>query len=252
MNPNKEFRLYVIDKLKQFISQYNLRTGIIDKSVSKNLLKDIYDKLKLKQGLAEHIEFWNEKVKKVICFYYYSFGNIDICFFRGSYSIEWLYGGFYIIICKTYADNPEGIIRFVSRLYEERGDIEKHYMIMKEKLKELEIQQKKEKKAAEIARMSICAIVAEKMSGTEHEWFISEEKTRSVLLIKTKCGKMLEITLGHKSFTKKISVLTDIINQFETFMETLPYAVNIKDLTYTTKSGRITWNKGSEIRKERQ
>lgn len=250
MDPEKEFKLYVIDKLKQFKSQYNLRTGI-DKSVSENLLKDIYGKLKLKQGLAEHIEFWNEKR---IYFRHHCFGYsvFSIRFIQGLYHIEWLYGGFYIIICKTYADNPEGIIRFVSRLYEERDDIEKHYMIMKEKLKELEIQQKKEKKAAEITRMSIRAIVTEKMSGTEHEWFISEEKTRSVLLIKTKYGKMLEITLGHKSFTKKISVLTDIINQFETFMETLPYAVNIKDLTYTTKSGRITWNKGSEIRKERQ
>ena len=243
MDPEKEFNLYVIDKLKQFKSQYNLQTGIIDKSVSKNLLKDIYGKLKLKQGLAEHIEFWNEEV---IYFHHY----LHIRFIRGSYHIVWLYGVFLNII--IYADNPEGIIRFVSRLYEERDDIEKHYMIMKEKLKELEIQQKKEKKAAEIARMSIRAIVAEKMSGTEHEWFISEEKTRSVLLIKTKCGKMLEITLGHKSFTKKIPVLTDIINKFETFIETLPYAVNIKDLTYTTKSGRITWNKGSEIRKERQ
>jgi len=248
MNPNKEFRLYVIDKLKQFISQYNLQKGI-DKSVSKNLLKDIYDKLKLKQGLSDYIGFWNEKI---IYFHHHCFGDIVIRFIRGSYQIAWLFGVFYNIICETYADNPEGIISFVCRLYEERDDIEKHYMIMKEKLKELEIQQKKEKKAAEIARMSIRAIVAEKMSGTEHEWFISEEKTRSVLLIKTKCGKMLEITLGHKSFTKKISVLTDIINQFETFMETLPYAVNIKDLTYTTKSGRITWNKGSEIRKERQ
>ena len=104
----------------------------------------------------------------------------------------------------------------------------------------LEVQ--KESKLHQTAAASIRAVVEAKMGVTDYEWCLVEESERSILQIKMKRGKMIEITFGHKTFTDKIPELMTVITQMDTLLQGIPYPVNVRSY------GRnIPWKRGGAL-----
>ncbi len=97
-------------------------------------------------------------------------------------------------------------------------------------------------KLHQIAVSSLEAIIPKIMAKTSYEWNLVEEKTRSVLHIKTKRGKMIEISLGHKTFQKLLPDMIKVIEQTERYLDSVPYPVNIKNCSKSAK-----WRKGEGV-----
>lgn len=133
---------------------------------------------------------------------------------------------------RCYSNRTQEIIALFNKVYE---DYEKNM----EELNGLLLEVKKERKIHEMAKSSILTFVPNLMSQTNYEWNLIEEDERFILQIKMKRGKMMEITLGNKTFTEKLPDMMRVISQIEQLLATIPYPVNIKSY------GRnIRWRKG--------
>lgn len=102
------------------------------------------------------------------------------------------------------------------------------YESNKNELTNLLLEYEKNEKIKTVAQQSIKAIVEAKMTGTGYKWDLQEEGSRCVLRIKMKRGKMIELTLGYKSFTEKIPEMLEVIKQMENLLDTIPYPVNVR------------------------
>lgn len=114
------------------------------------------------------------------------------------------------------------IIELFSKVYD---DYEDNKNQLNSQLQEIV---KKEKIEA-ISQQSIRTIVESKMSGSNYKWNLVQEKTRMLLQIKMKKNKMIEISLGYKTFTNKIPDLMEVITQMESILEMVPYPVDIRN-----------------------
>ena len=97
---------------------------------------------------------------------------------------------------------------------------------------------RKEQKIHQLAQTSIRTVVSAILLQTNHEWNLTEEASRSVLQIKMRHGMMMEISLGHKSFTKKIPEMKTVIEQMEQLLDEIPYPVTIRRY-----GNNINWKK---------
>lgn len=131
--------------------------------------------------------------------------------------------------CSSYC--KEEILKLIGKIYTDYD----------ENLSQLKTLIQKEQKIHEIATNSINAVIPKIMSQTNHDWSLIEESSRSVLLIKLKRGKMMEIALNHKTFSDKIPEMPNVIKQIEQLLKTIPYPVNIKSCRKN-----IHWNKGKK------
>lgn len=134
-----------------------------------------------------------------------------------------------------HSNNRNEVLSLIDRIYD---DYERNM----EELDALLVEVKKEQKVHEIAQTSIRTIVPTIMAKTNHEWNLLEEDARSVLQIKLKHGKMMEIYLGHKSFSDKIPEMLKVIEQIENLLETIPYPVDIKNC-----GRKIRWEKNGSV-----
>ncbi len=134
-----------------------------------------------------------------------------------------------------HSNNRNEVLSLIDRIYD---DYERNM----EELDALLVEVKKEQKVHEIAQTSIRTIVPSIMAKTNHEWNLVEEDARSVLQIKLKHGKMMEISLGHKSFSDKIPEMLKVIEQIENLLETIPYPVDIKNC-----GRKIRWEKNGGV-----
>ena len=97
----------------------------------------------------------------------------------------------------------------------------------------------KQKKIRQTAQTTIQTLIPALMARTSYEWNLVEEDSRAILQVKTKRAKMMEITLGYKSFSDKIPDLLEVIGQVDKFVESIPFPVDIKSY------GRnIPWKQG--------
>lgn len=125
----------------------------------------------------------------------------------------------------------EAIIALVDRLH---NDHEKNMAELQAELFAFE----KEQKIHSLAQTSIRIVVQNIMSQSAYEWNLVEEERRSVLQIKMKRAMMMEISLGHKTFSKKIPKILSVIAQIEQLLGEIPYPVNIKRY-----GNNINWKK---------
>ncbi len=146
---------------------------------------------------------------------------------------------FMITICHEYESKyiwcscncKEAILAMFDRLH---YDHEKNMAELQAKLLAFE----KEQKIHSLAQTSIRTVVQNIMSQSTYEWNLVEEEKRSVLQIKMKRAMMMEITLGHKTFSKKIPEILSIIVQIEQLLGEIPYTVSIKRY-----GNNINWKK---------
>ena len=114
----------------------------------------------------------------------------------------------------------------------------KHYNLYCEEIYPKLYESEKQEKIRQTAKTTIHTIIPKLMAQTNYEWILKDEVERSVLQVKMKRGKMLEITLGYKSFTEKIQELLNVIKQMDEIISEMPYPVDMKSY------GRsIKWNK---------
>ncbi len=132
---------------------------------------------------------------------------------------------------RIYTARLDELIALINKYIE---DYQENQNQLNSKILEFE----KNEKFKDTARKSIKAIVEAKMRGTSYQWNLTEEETRCVLCIKMKRSKMIEITLGYKSFTDKIPEMLEVIKQMENLLETIPYPVNIRSYGKNIEWGR--------------
>lgn len=114
----------------------------------------------------------------------------------------------------------------------------KHYKLYCDEIYPALYESEKQEKIRQTAKTTIHTIIPKLMAQTNYEWILKDEEERSVLQVKMKRGKMLEITLGYKSFTEKIQELLNVIKQMDEIISEMPYPVDMKSY------GRsIKWNK---------
>lgn len=101
----------------------------------------------------------------------------------------------------------------------------KHYC---EELHPLLHECEKQEKIRQTARATIRTVIPNLMAQTGYEWNLVEEDDRAILQVKMKRAKMIEITLGYKTFANKIPELVNVIKQMDELISTIPYPANIK------------------------
>ena len=111
-----------------------------------------------------------------------------------------------------------------------------------EELKDFIVQEQKSEKLRKMGAAGARILIPKEMAKTNYEWNLAEEKTRSVLRVKTKRGKMIEISLGHKTFQKLLPDMIKVIEQTERYIDSVPYPVNIKNCSKSAK-----WRKGGGV-----
>lgn len=233
-------------KLKGYEKEFNLKNTTAVKTDSDMDMQYIYDELKKKYGV-DKVEgrrnvYENNKKKKDVRWFIRvkkqnKNGNqitayISNTMVRPKFPSTFVIGieSSDYIIC--HSDHKKEIINLFDKIYD---DFERNMAELDAILMEL----KKERKIHEIAQTSIRTIIPAIMSKTNYEWNLVEEGARSVLQIKMKRGKMMEISLGHKSFNDKIPDILKVIEQIENLLDTIPYPVDIKNY-----SRKIGWRKG--------
>ena len=155
-----------------------------------------------------------------------------------NYSISSLYLASFIIQVEQgegilcHSDRREDIVKLFGALY---NDYEKNM----EELRAFIVQEQKSEKLRKMGAAGARILIPKEMAKTNYEWNLAEEKTRSVLHIKTKRGKMIEISLGHKTFLKLLPDMIKVIEQTERYLDSVPYPVNIKNCSKSAK-----WHKG--------
>lgn len=104
-----------------------------------------------------------------------------------------------------------------------------------------ELKNEKQEKIRQTAKNTIRVLIPNFMAQTGYEWNLVEEDEQAILQVKMKRAKMIEITLGYKSFTDKIPELMNVIKQMDELISTIPYPANIKSY------GRnIPWKKNGK------
>ncbi len=134
------------------------------------------------------------------------------------------------ILC--HSNRKEEIVKLFDALY---VDYEKNM----EELKAFIVKVQRGEKLRKIGSVGARVLITKEMAKTNYEWKLIEEKTRSVLHIKSKRGKMIEISLGHKTFLKLLPDMIKVIEQTERYLDSVPYPVNIKNCSKSAK-----WRKG--------
>lgn len=115
----------------------------------------------------------------------------------------------------------------------------KHYELYCEELQSLLYESAKQEKIRQTARATIHTLIPSLMAQTDYEWSLVEEDDHSVLQVKMKRAKMLEITLDYENFADKIPDLLNVIQQMDKLISEMPYPVDIKNC-----GEYIPWNKG--------
>ena len=141
--------------------------------------------------------------------------------------------GRHIIIYMGNCYSHEELLYCVNKLMDEYAA---NKAALDSKLAEL-LEIEKEKKLKEVARQSIKSAVETQMTGTGYKWNLREEEDRCVLRIKMKHKRMIEVTLGYKSFIDKVPEMLEAIRQAENLLATIPYPVDIKGY-----GNNIEWN----------
>ena len=155
-----------------------------------------------------------------------------------NYSISSWYEASFIIQVEQgegvlcHSNRREEIVKLFAALYD---DYEKNM----EKLSTFIVKEQRSEKLRKIGAAGARILIPKEMAKTNYEWNLVEEKTRSVLHIKTKRGKMIEISLGHKTFLKLLPDMIKVIEQTERYLDSVPYPVNIKNCSKSAK-----WRKG--------
>ncbi len=104
----------------------------------------------------------------------------------------------------------------------------------------------KEEKTKELAKNTINTIIPQLMAGSDYEWCLKRDGKwgdidRLLLLIKLDGRKMIEISLGFKSFERKLPELLNVIAKIKEATKELPFQINIKDYGHNSD---IDWHKG--------
>lgn len=130
-----------------------------------------------------------------------------------------------------HCDHTKEILALFDKVYE---DFETNMA----ELRDVFFAFEKEQKICSLAQTSIRTVVQNIMSKSNYEWHLVEEEKRSVLQIKMKRSMMMEIPLGHKTFSKKIPEILSVIAQIEQLQGEIPYPVTIKRY-----GNNISWKK---------
>lgn len=240
---NKFWSKKIKEYEKRFVLQDNARPGNTDQD-----LKWIYTELKRKYGekniySARKIlmEKRPPKIEWTVTLYIQKgcYEKIDVCLSNVSIS-SWYEASFTFrieqgegILC--HSDRREDIIKLFDALY---NDYEKNM----EELRAFIVNEQRSEKLRKMGAAGARILIPKEMAKTNYEWNLIEEKTRSILHIKTKRGKMIEISLGHKTFLKLLPDMIKVIEQTERYLDSVPYPVNIKNCSKNAK-----WRKGGGV-----
>ena len=237
---NKFWSKKIKEYEKRFVLQDNARPGNTD-----NDIKWICAELKRKYGeknvLSSRKIFPEKRPPKIewtvtLHIQKGCYEKIDVCLSNVSIS-SWYLASFIIqaeqgegILC--HSDRREDIVKLFSALYD---DYEKNM----EELSAFIVKDQRSEKLCKMGAAGARILIPKEMAKANFEWNLAEEKTRSVLHIKTKRGKMIEISLGHKTFLKLLPDMIEVIEQTERYLDSVPYPVNIKNCSKNAK-----WRKG--------
>lgn len=132
-------------------------------------------------------------------------------------------------------------IRDYKTVIEEFTAFYKNYNLYCEEINPALLENEKQEKIRQTAKNTIRVLIPNFMAQTGYEWNLVEEDERAILQVKMKRAKMIEITLGYKSFTDKIPELMNVIKQMDELISAIPYPANIKSY------GRnIPWKKNGK------
>ncbi len=237
---NKFWSKKIKEYEKRFVLQDNARPGNTDQDI-----KWICAELKRKYGeknvySARKIlpEKQPPKIEWDVILQIKKSGYEKIGVRLSNYSISSWYEASFIIQVEQgegvlcHSDRREDIAKLFGALYD---DYEKNM----EELSAFIVKEQRSEKLRKMGAAGARILIPKEIAKTNYEWNLVEEKTRSVLHIKTKRGKMIEISLGHKTFLKLLPDMIKVIEQTERYLDSVPYPVNIKNCSKSAK-----WRKG--------
>lgn len=240
---NKFWSKKIKEYEKRFVLQDNARPGNTDQDI-KWICAELKRKYGEKNVLSSRKIFPEKRPPKIewtvtLHIQKGCYEKIDVCLSNVSIS-SWYLASFIIqveqgegILC--HSDRREDIIKLFDALY---NDYEKNM----EELSAFIVKEQRGEKLRKMGAAGARILIPKEMAKTNYEWNLIEEKTRSVLHIKTKRGKMIEISLGHKTFLKLLPDMIKVIEQTERYLDSVPYPVNIKNCSKNAK-----WRKGGGV-----
>lgn len=240
---NKFWSKKIKEYEKRFVLQDNARPGNTDQDIKWicTELKRNYGEKNVLSSRKIFPEKRPPKIEWTVTLHIQKgcYEKIDVCLSNVSIS-SWYLASFIIqveqgegILC--HSDRREDIIKLFDALY---NDYEKNM----EELRAFIVNEQRSEKLRKMGAAGARILIPKEMAKTNYEWNLIEEKTRSVLHIKTKRGKMIEISLGHKTFLKLLPDMIKVIEQTERYLDSVPYPVNIKNCSKNAK-----WRKGGGV-----